>query len=334
MDKIIGSTAAASSLQVTEKAPHLDEASKEILANKEFLAIILKYTVSEYADMSFQEIADCIEGESICKTTEVAPGRTNSNRNRIAGVNAEFAILEEMMSRFDVLFKAINPKLSNGEVTCYLHIDIETQNDYRPGYPIEKRGIYYLSRMISSQIVAPTADTNYDELEKSYNIFICRNRVPKEIQNTMSIFELSNTCNSQEMVLRKEDHDLMTMVIIRLGNPKEDSVGDIFRILNALFYPRIERSYEILKDYVDFSKTLTQEVKNMSGLGESVFWEGVEEGKERGIEQGIEQGREKEKEEMVMSMHQNGIPIKDIAKIARITDEKVEEIINSQEVLV
>ena len=332
MDKIIGSTAAASSLQVTEKAPHLDEASKEILANKEFLAIILKYTVSEYADMSFQEIADCIEGESICKTTEVAPGRTNSNR--IAGVNAEFSVLEEMMSRFDVLFKAVNPKLSNGEVTCYLHIDIESQNDYRPGYPIEKRGIYYLSRMISSQIVAPTADTNYDGLEKVYNIFICRNRVPKEIQNTMSIFELANTWNSQDMMLEKEDHDLMAMVIIRLGNPKEDNVEDIFRILNALFYPREEKSYEILKDYVDFSESLTQEVKNMSGLGESVFWEGVEEGMEQGIEQGIEQGREKEKEELVMSMYQNGIPIKDIAKIAGITAEKINGIINSQEVLV
>jgi len=63
----------------------------------------------------------------------------------------------------------------------------------------------------------------------------------------------------------------------------------------------------------------------MTGLGESVFWEGVEEG----IEQGIKQG----KEEMVMSMYQNGIPIKDIANIAEITAEKVEGIISAQEIL-
>jgi len=63
----------------------------------------------------------------------------------------------------------------------------------------------------------------------------------------------------------------------------------------------------------------------MTGLGESVFREGVEEGREH--------GREQEKKELVMRMYQNGIPIKDIAKIAEITAEKVEGIISSQDVL-
>jgi len=59
----------------------------------------------------------------------------------------------------------------------------------------------------------------------------------------------------------------------------------------------------------------------MTGLGESVFGEGVEE------------GREQEKKELVMRMYQNGVPIEDIAKIAEITTEKVEAIISSQDVL-
>lgn len=139
-DKIKGSTAAASSLQITEKAPSLDAASKEILANREFLAIILKYVVEEYKDMTYQEIANCIEADSISGVTELAPGRTNSNR--ISGSNTEFSVLDEILSKFDVVFKAVNPILSNEETTYYLHIDIEPQNDYRPGYPIEKRGIY------------------------------------------------------------------------------------------------------------------------------------------------------------------------------------------------
>jgi hypothetical protein len=82
---------AAYSLRITDKAPQYDAASKEILSNKEFLAIILKYTAKEYADMTFQEIADCIEGDSIRRTERVAPGKEGGGR--IEGINAEFNIL-------------------------------------------------------------------------------------------------------------------------------------------------------------------------------------------------------------------------------------------------
>ena len=65
---------------------------------------------------------------------------------------------------FDMLFRAKNPTLSTETIMVNLRVDVEPQKDYKPGYPIEKRGIYYLSRMISSQNVRIDNYTDYKQL--------------------------------------------------------------------------------------------------------------------------------------------------------------------------
>ena len=99
-----------------------------------------------------------------------------------------------------------------------LHIDIEPQKEYKPGYPIEKRGIYYLARELSSQLSLVTEDTNYSSLSKCYSIFICRDGVPKDEQFSISVIEMSNTRNYGKCHPEKKNYDLLTLVIIRLGN--------------------------------------------------------------------------------------------------------------------
>ncbi len=214
MCKVKGSLAAMRTLKMTDKAPQLDAASKELLSTKEFLAVILKYTVEEFADMGFQEIAAHIEADGDGSKEGVAPGRVDAGR--IVGGNTESTVIGEKTAKFDVLFKALNPKLSKGGTTSHLHIDVEPQNNYRPGYPIEKRGEFYLSRLVGLQLTTPTDDAEgYNGLEKVYSIWICRDRIPVALRNTMSIFELANTWNNKDIVLDKSTYGLMTMVIIR-----------------------------------------------------------------------------------------------------------------------
>lgn len=148
-NKIQGSMDVMNSLQITDKTAGLDQASKEVCKNKEVLAIILKGVVKEYASYNYEEIMNFIEGDSITDTKSVTPGLTNT---RIQGDGKEFTVLNEKLSNFDTVFTAVNPKLSNKEILVRLHIGIEPQHTYRPGYPIEKRGIYYLSREFSSQV--------------------------------------------------------------------------------------------------------------------------------------------------------------------------------------
>lgn len=58
---------------------------------------------------------------------------------------------------YDIRFRAIAP--ASGEQIALI-INLEAQNDFYPGYPLIKRGIYYCCRMISSQygreFTAPT----------------------------------------------------------------------------------------------------------------------------------------------------------------------------------
>lgn len=102
-------------------------------------------------------------------------------------------MLNEKVSRFDIRLKAKNPKLSKENIVIKLHIDVEPQKSYRLGYPVEKRGMYYLARELSSQLSLITDNTDYGQLEKCYSIWICLEDMPKNEQNSVSFYEMTNT---------------------------------------------------------------------------------------------------------------------------------------------
>lgn len=136
MDKVKGSLEVLSAMQVTADTEGLDAESKTLLHSREVLAVVLQGAVEEYEGYSRKEIMDFIEGDSISDTKEVSTGRTNT---QIQGGNTEFVQLNEKTSNFDMFFRARNPQLSVGDVLVSLHIDIEPQKSFRPGYPIEIR---------------------------------------------------------------------------------------------------------------------------------------------------------------------------------------------------
>ena len=292
MDKVKGSIETLSGMQITANMEGLDAECKLLLSSKEILAVILKETIDEYKNYSHKEIMEFIEANSIESDKEVSPGRTNS---QISSDNGEFALLNEKVSRFDIRFKAKNPILSQEKITIKLHIDVEGQKSYRPGYPVEKRGIYYLSRELSSQLPLVTGESNYSQLEKCYSIWICLDDIPQDECNSISFYEMTNTKNIVNCVVLKENYDLLTLVIIRLGkkeyNGKKGSDGfDLLRFLNAIMYPHKTDFMEVVSDYIDFSQNdqLRQEVKHMLGIGQIILEDGIERGIERGIECGIE----------------------------------------------
>ena len=298
MDQIKGSMETLSAMQITADMEGLDAQSKSVLHSREVLAVILQGTVSEYKGYGRKEIMDFIEVDSISEMKEVSPGRTNT---QVRGDNAEFIHLNEKTSNFDLVFRAKNPELSSQDVLVSLHIDLEPQKDYRPGYPIEKRGIYYLARRLSSQLSLATDETDYGRLEKCYGIWLCRDRVPQNERYSISVYEMANTKNIGIDRTEKASYDLLTMVIVRLGEPEyhgseSDEGYDLLRFLNVLMYPHKEDFMDVMKTYIDFSdnEELWKEVTDMGGLGQSIL--------EEGLEYGMEQGREQGKMEMVLEL--------------------------------
>lgn len=184
--------------------------------------------------------------------------------------------------------------LSSGRILVSLHIDLEEQKNYRPGYPIEKRGIYYLARQLSSQLSLVTEETDYGQLEKCYGIWLCRDRVPKNEQYTISVYEMTNTKDTgirKGKSAKKKPYDLMTMVLIRLGSEaydgdEEDEDYELLRFLNVLMYPRKADFMDVMRNYIDFSENeeLWREVKEVRGLGQCILEEGFIKGFEQGVE--------------------------------------------------
>lgn len=287
MEKIKGSMEVLSSLQTTVDIEGLDHASKELYKNKEILAVILKDVVREFEAYDTKQIMGFIEADSITDNEEVSPGRTNT---RIQGSDKEFVALNEKVALFDTRFKAVNPELSDGKIVVSLHIDLEVQRTYRPGYPIEKRGLYYLARELGAQLTLVTETTDYGVLEKCYSIWICRDAIPREEQFSISFIEMDNTKNYGQCHPEKNNYDLLTLVIIRLGDEHFDAARenpgyDALRLSHAIMYPHKPDFLDTIKQYIDFAENeqLWKEATRMSGLGESILLEGWEKGEAKGI---------------------------------------------------
>ncbi len=278
MDKLKGSMESLSAMQVTAETEGLDRQSKTLLQYVEVLAVILRDTITEYKGYSRKEVQEFIEAESIISTMEVSPGRTNT---KVRGDNTEFIHLNEKISIFDLAFRAKNPLLSTEDIQINLHIDIEPQKTYTPGYPIEKRGVYYLARRLSSQLSLILQGTNYNCLFKCYSIFICRDDVPKKDRYSIQVYEITNTKNTAPDIVPKEYYDLMTLVVIKLGNEvyngdEEDEGYELFRFLNAIMYPHKEDFMSTISEYIDYSDSeeLWKEVTDLSTI-EQIRYEGM-----------------------------------------------------------
>ncbi|MCM1246764.1 MAG: hypothetical protein NC293_14085, partial [Roseburia sp.] len=136
-----------------------DNNCRNLLANKQILARILKTCVTEFKDCSIKEIEEkYIEGTP--QVSEVAVHRDES-AEFIGGIGKEDVTMKEGTAIYDIYFWVISPK--DGEMIRLL-INVESQNDFYPGYPLAKRGIYYCSRMISSQYGTEFSDSHYEKL--------------------------------------------------------------------------------------------------------------------------------------------------------------------------
>ena len=272
-----------------------DAAAKKLLSNKRVLANILKYLTEEFKDCTIKEIMSCLT-----YTTEVSKERVDDQIFLgLDNAGSETVSTREGIRSFDVKFKV---KLPNSNESAEIIINIEAQNDYRPGYIIEKRGIYYLSRLISSQYGIEFLGSDFNELKKAYTIWICLN-VPKEEAGTVTGYRMIQEDIIGNYPDNPKNYDLQRMVIARLGKKKNIKYKEkIMEMLNILFNigPQDglgKKEKEILKEKFEIDiEEIKDEVDNMCSLSQGILEEGIEQGMEQGLregkEAGIKEGRE------------------------------------------
>ena len=279
-------TTIAKSIRVADDKASYDAACKRLLSEKVILAWIMKNCLEEYRDCDVDEITEkYIEGIPQVGEVAVAPDEANSV-SMIHGAGNEDSSLIEGTVTYDIRFFATAPV--SGEL-IRLIINIEAQNDFYPGYPLIKRGIYYCSRMISAQYGTEFTNSHYEEVKKVYSIWICMNP-PKNRENSITRYCITEENLVGSVKERKADYDLITVVMICLGK-EEDSDTDVLKLLNVLLSTETNSKVkcQILEEefHIEMTQTLESEVSLMCSLSKGVEEKGIEKGRQEGLQEGI-----------------------------------------------
>lgn len=333
-------TEIANDLSLRRGAERYDEHCKRLLSYKVILAWIMKSVLEACGGMTVQEAADCIEGEPEISGVRVNPGETN--RMRIRGKAQEDQEAGAGAVYFDICFSARLPK--EGELTRVL-LNVEGQKRFHTGYSLVTRGIYYGSRMLSSQMGVEFTQPDYDGLKQAVSVWVCTES-PKQIGNAVVRFQIKKEDLFGIYPDRPQEYDKLTVVLICL-NEKSERGNEITDLLNTLFSSRMtvrEKEERLEKEYgIEMEEEIREELREMCNIGEGLVertwdeaWEqawseawgkAMDRGMEQGIEQGIEQGAQAEKERIARRLMSQGI-LSDvqIAETAGVTPEFLEKI--------
>ena len=311
-------TTLSQSIELTEQKSQYDASCKRVLAEKVILAWIMKHTMKEYMKYDVREIAGrYIVGEPKIGVTPVLPDETNAPR--IVGIGVEDTTLNEGTITYDIQFQAIVPET---EEMVKMVINVEAQNDFYPGYPIVKRGIYYCARMISSQYGTIFTKSHYERIKKVYSVWICMNP-PKGRSNTITEYSLMEQKLFGNVKENRVHYDLMSVVMVCLGEGNTDN--DLLRLLDVLLASdkKADEKKEILeKDFqIPMTEKLEEEVERMCNLSEGVEQRGIQ----QGIQQGLEQGIQRQKLESAKSLL-DILSDEEIAKRIRLPLEEVQKL--------
>ncbi len=310
------------SVKSTEHTSEYDNAAKRLLAHKEVLSRILIAIVEEFHNMQPKEVVPLIEGEPLIGKVPIVPGLTNQKiNNRITGINTEDSDINEGLIRFDIIFYV---RLKDG-ISQFI-INIQAQREEPTSYPILNRGIFYTSRMISSQKGRDFENSNYGDIKRVYSIWICMNLE----QSCTTLFQL----DKKDILgnhLWKGDARLFNVALIGLPKelPSQDSNYKLHRFLTGLLSNKLnfETKKQLLSEYeIEMDKNFASEVSTMCNLSLSI----VEEGLTKGREEGRAEGRLQEKKENAISFYKTGLPIKQIAEGLKTTEEQVRQWITEQ----
>jgi len=303
-------TALTNEIERTDNEKMYDENCKNLLSNKMILAWIMKECIKEFEDIDATDIADFyIEGQPDIGNRKVISGE------KIRGLPTEVINDNDKKIFYDIRYQATVPKAQ--EKTTELIINIEAQNQYYTGYPLIKRGVFYASQMLVNQYGTEFSKSEYDKLKKVYSVWICHS-VPKRLANTITSYKMSE-CNIVGVRTEdKENYDLISIVMIYLGDETDKVSSPILKLLNRLLSEKLsaEEKLEMLETEYKISRTekIEEELTHMCNLSQGV----------------LQRGREQRNIEIAQNGLRNNVPLDTISimtglTISELTDMTIEK---------
>ena len=269
----------AQTVEAVNNLSRYDTNVKYLLADKQILARILKYTVDEFKDMSVNDIINCIDNDIEIGSKPIDAGLTNLGR--INGSNTEDNIPGEGKIFYDIRFSAY---YQNAEIKILVNVEAQKSSDpSKLGYHLENRIVFYLSRMISAQKQTEFYHSDYDSLKKVRSIWICMDNS----ENGDSIEEIYM---NQKTVFGNADRplhsDLMKGIIINIRSRQNvaESKNTLISMLEKLL-SQIDADEKKLILSQKYGLIMTNEfegrLKTMCNLSENIENMGIEKGIEK-----------------------------------------------------
>ena len=286
----------AQAVEAANASSFYDTNIKFLLADKQILARILKYAISEFKDMATEEIMSSIGEDVEIGTRPLDAGL--SNLGRVSTSNTEDTIPGEGKIFFDIRFSAYHKE----EKMKFL-INLEAQRSSDPGklgYHLENRIIFYLARMISAQKQTEFYHSEYDNLKKVRSLWLCLDNSADGDSIEEIRLDRNTVFGSRKTPY---DVDLMRGIIINVRNGKyiKESQNVLISMLEKLLSEMsVEEKKRILTE--EYGMIMTTELEGsmqtMCNWSEAIWEEGIKKGigKERinAIERMIQAGATKE----------------------------------------
>ena len=195
---------------------------KYLLADKQILSRILKYTVEEFRDMDIQDIMGCIGDDIEIGTRPVDAGL--SNIGRVKGTVTEDNVPGEGIIYYDIRFTAYHEER---ELKILINIEAQKSSDFgKLGYHLENRIVFYLARMISAQKQTEFFHSDFDNLKKVRSIWIC-------MDNDATEDSIEEICFDRKTVFGNKKNsyhvDLMKGIIVNIRSRENNSSGEAIK---------------------------------------------------------------------------------------------------------
>ena len=262
-------------IDVTSEAARYDASVKQVLADKQVLSRILKYSLEEFEDMELGDIMRSMD-EPVVSRLRMEPGQTNLNR--IEKQSEEDSVPGEGKIFYDIRFSVYL-----GEEMIKFLINVEAQkstNPHKLHYHLDNRIIYYLARMISAQKEVEFTQSNYDDIKAVRSIWICMDANDDEDS-------INRICFTQENVYGKKmelpNIDKVQGVVIRLRK-RENAVTSrnylIAMLEELLRKEELQNKKKKLEEKYGFVMSVKTEgrLNEMCNLSEVILEKGLEKG--------------------------------------------------------
>ena len=295
----------------------VDEKIKALLADKQILARILKYSVEEFKEYDILEIINRIEEVEILEVP-VDAGLSHISKNefgKISGSSTEDNVPGEGVIFYDIRFN-----ITKGKKRIKVLINIEAQattSVSRLGYHIENRMTYYLSRMISAQKEQEFFGSDYDKIKEVISIWICMDA--RKNEDSIIEYQLRPEVKFGENI-HPEEINLLKGILIKIRGGKNMTQSKN-KLIEMLEYVIADHSTEEKKNYlknecgVEMTKELERKVEAMGeSMGRAILQGMLEDAWDKGVAQerrNTEKEREntqREQEHAIAAFISFGIP--------------------------